>query len=197
MYYTIYAKDYPGTLEKRLNARPAHVERLKALVDAGRLLVAGPNPAIDTENPGPAGFTGSLIVARFDSLSDARSWADGDPYIAAGVYESVEVKPYRKVPALNHCLMAPGPGQRLPRSGWPVRCPRSILYKPVYRPAVFPDDRTRLQNPGEPGTLSGLIPDNTAGLITQQFQPFLMCLQFIGIRRDNRQFPVVVPVQPG
>ena len=73
------------------------VERLKALVDAGRLLVAGPNPAIDTENPGPAGFTGSLIVARFDSLSDARSWADGDPYIAAGVYESVEVKPYRKV----------------------------------------------------------------------------------------------------
>ena len=97
MYYTIYAKDYPGTLEKRLNARPAHVERLKALVDAGRLLVAGPNPAIDTENPGPAGFTGSLIVARFDSLSDARSWADGDPYIAAGVYESVEVKPYRKV----------------------------------------------------------------------------------------------------
>lgn len=97
MYYTIYAKDYEGTLEKRLDARPAHVERLKGLVEEGRLLAAGPNPAIDTENPGPAGFTGSLIVARFDSLAQAKAWADEDPYIAAGVYQSVEVKPYKKV----------------------------------------------------------------------------------------------------
>ena len=97
MYYSIYAQDAPGTLEARLDARPAHVERLKALIEEGRLLVAGPNPAIDSEDPGPAGFTGSLIIAAFDTLEDARAWADADPYIAAGVYQSVEVKPYKKV----------------------------------------------------------------------------------------------------
>ena len=87
----------PNSLEARLNARPAHVERLKELVGQGRLLVAGPSPAVDSEDPGPAGFTGSLIIAEFDSLADARAWADADPYIAAGVYQSVEVKPYKKV----------------------------------------------------------------------------------------------------
>ncbi|MBX2867445.1 MAG: YciI family protein [Acidiferrobacterales bacterium] len=97
MYYTIYATDSQNSLEARLAARPAHVERLKLLVNQGRLLVAGPSPAVDSEDPGPAGFTGSLIIAEFNSLADAQSWADADPYIAAGVYESVEVKPYKKV----------------------------------------------------------------------------------------------------
>jgi uncharacterized protein YciI len=97
MYYTIYAQDAEGTLETRLSTRPAHVERLKALVEQGRLLVAGPNPAIDSEDPGAAGFSGSLIIAEFQSLEEAKSWADADPYVAAGVYEKIEVKPYKKV----------------------------------------------------------------------------------------------------
>lgn len=96
MYYSIYATDNENTLELRLNARPLHLERLNALVDQGRLLVAGPFPAVDSEDPGPAGFTGSLIIAEFDSLEDAQSWANQDPYIAAGVYKQVEVKPYKK-----------------------------------------------------------------------------------------------------
>ena len=97
MYYAIYAKDNENTLEARLSARPAHLERLNSLVDQGRLLVAGPFPAVDSEDPGPAGFTGSLIIAEFDSLEDAQVWADQDPYIAAGVYKEIEVKPYKKV----------------------------------------------------------------------------------------------------
>ena len=97
MYYSIYATDRPNSLEARLNARPSHVERLTTLVDQGRLLVAGPNPAIDSEDPGPAGFTGSLIVAEFESLEAAQNWANTDPYIEAGVYEKVEVKPYKRV----------------------------------------------------------------------------------------------------
>ena len=97
MLYAIYARDRNNSLEHRLQARPAHVERLKALVEEGRLLLAGPLPAVDSEDPGPAGFSGSLIVAEFDSLADARAWADEDPYVAAGVYESVDVKPFKKV----------------------------------------------------------------------------------------------------
>jgi len=97
MFYTIYSQDAEGTLETRLSTRPAHLERLKALVEQGRLLVAGPNPAIDSEDPGAAGFSGSLIIAEFQSLEEAKSWADADPYVAAGVYEKVEVKPYKKV----------------------------------------------------------------------------------------------------
>ena len=97
MYYTIYGTDIPNSLEKRMAARPAHVARLNALVDEGRLLVAGPHPAADMEDPGEAGFTGSLIVAQFDSLEDAQKWANADPYIEAGVYQSVEVRPYKKV----------------------------------------------------------------------------------------------------
>jgi hypothetical protein len=96
MYYTINARDAQDSLEARLAARPAHLKRLKALVEEGRLLVAGPNPAIDSENPGAAGFTGSLIVAEFESLEDAREWANADPFVAAGVYEEVEVKPFKK-----------------------------------------------------------------------------------------------------
>ena len=96
MFYTIYSQDAEGTLETRLSTRPAHLERLKALVEQGRLLVAGPNPAIDSEDPGAAGFSGSLIIAEFQSLEEAKSWADADPYVAAGVYEKVEVKPYKK-----------------------------------------------------------------------------------------------------
>jgi len=97
MFYVIIGEDRPGTLEQRMSARPAHVERLLALQQEGRLLMAGPCPAIDSPDPGSAGFTGSVIVAEFASLADARSWADADPYIAAGVYEKVTVKPFKKV----------------------------------------------------------------------------------------------------
>ena len=96
MLYAIIAEDAPGSLDKRLAARPAHLERLKALQDAGRMILAGPCPAIDSPDPGPAGFTGSLIVAEFDSLEDAKTWADADPFVAAGVYAKVTVKPFRK-----------------------------------------------------------------------------------------------------
>lgn len=97
MWYAFICEDKPGTLEKRLAARTDHLARLQALKDAGRLLIAGPHPAIDSEAPGNAGFTGSLVVAEFDSLEDAQNWADNDPYIAAGVYQKVTVKPYLKV----------------------------------------------------------------------------------------------------
>jgi len=93
----IYATDVPNSLEKRLAARPDHLARLADLQDQGRLLVAGPTPAIDSEDPGAAGFTGSLVIAQFDDLTQAKNWADNDPYITAGVYESVIVKPYKKV----------------------------------------------------------------------------------------------------
>jgi uncharacterized protein YciI len=97
MWYAFICEDEPDTLEKRLAARTDHLARLQALKDAGRLLIAGPHPAIDSEAPGNAGFTGSLVVAEFDSLEDAQNWADNDPYIAAGVYQKVTVKPYLKV----------------------------------------------------------------------------------------------------
>ncbi|WP_027712127.1 YciI family protein [Dickeya chrysanthemi] len=97
MLYVIYATDVPGSLEQRLAARPAHLARLQALRDQGRLLTAGPLPAIDSEDPGTAGFTGSTVIAEFQSLEAARQWADDDPYIAAGVYEAVSVKPFKKV----------------------------------------------------------------------------------------------------
>ncbi|RDV24279.1 YciI family protein [Alteromonas aestuariivivens] len=97
MYYMICATDVENSLEKRLAARPAHIERLEALKAEGRLLIAGPFPAIDSPDPGPAGFTGSLVVAEFDSLQAAQAWAAADPYVAAGVYADVVVKPYKKV----------------------------------------------------------------------------------------------------
>jgi uncharacterized protein len=97
MYYAIISQDIENSLEKRKGARPAHIERLEALKAEGRLLIAGPHPAIDTEDPGEAGFTGSLVVAEFESLDEARSWADSDPYIEAGVYANVTVKPFKKV----------------------------------------------------------------------------------------------------
>ena len=97
MLYAIISQDRNDSLEGRLKARPAHVERLVALKEAGRLVLAGPHPAIDSPDPGAAGFTGSLVVADFSSLDHARSWADADPYMAAGVYEHVTVKPFRKV----------------------------------------------------------------------------------------------------
>ncbi len=96
MLYAIIGEDVPGSLDRRLAARPAHVERLKALQDEGRLIVAGPCPAIDSADPGPAGFTGSVIIAEFPSLADAKAWADADPYVAAGVYAEVAIKPFRK-----------------------------------------------------------------------------------------------------
>ncbi|MCU0841002.1 MAG: YciI family protein [Thiobacillaceae bacterium] len=96
-YYAIIGEDSPDSLERRLAARPAHLARLEALRDEGRLLLAGPFPAIDSPDPGPAGFSGSLIVAEFDSLEAARSWADADPYVAAGVYASVGVRPFKRV----------------------------------------------------------------------------------------------------
>ncbi len=95
MYYTIYATDTENSLKARLEARPAHIQRLQSLLDHGRLLVAGANPAVDSEDPGAAGFTGSLIIAQFNTLKDAKEWASADPYIAAGVYANVAVKPYR------------------------------------------------------------------------------------------------------
>jgi hypothetical protein len=97
MLYAVISEDRPGTLDQRLTARPAHLERLQQLRDAGRLVLAGPHPAIDSEDPGPAGFSGSLVVAEFDSLEDARAWADADPYVSAGVYGQVVVKPFKKV----------------------------------------------------------------------------------------------------
>ena len=97
MLYMIYATDVADSLEKRLAARPDHLARLNALKDEGRLIMAGPFPAIDSADPGPAGFTGSLVVAEFASLDAAQAWADADPYVDAGVYESVLVKPYKKV----------------------------------------------------------------------------------------------------
>ena len=96
MLYAIIGKDVPGSLDRRLAARPAHVERLKALQDEGRLIVAGPCPAIDSPDPGPAGFTGSVIIAEFPSLAEAKVWADADPYVAAGVYAEVTIKPFKK-----------------------------------------------------------------------------------------------------
>jgi uncharacterized protein YciI len=97
MWYAITGTDRKGSLEARLAARPQHVARLEALRDAGRLKIAGPFPAIDSADPGPAGFTGSLIVAEFASLAEARAWADADPYLAAGVYSGVDVRPFKLV----------------------------------------------------------------------------------------------------
>ena len=97
MYYAISGRDVPESLGKRLAARPAHLTRLEQLKNEGRLLVAGPHPAIDAEDPGPAGYSGSLIIAEFDSLEDARAWAEADPYVHAGVYAEVSVQPFRKV----------------------------------------------------------------------------------------------------
>ena len=96
MWYAIEGHDVDGALPRRQEARPAHLARLIALRDAGRLLVAGPCPAIDAEDPGPAGFSGSIVIAEFESLEAARAWADADPYVAAGVYGRVDVRPFRK-----------------------------------------------------------------------------------------------------
>jgi uncharacterized protein YciI len=95
--YAIVATDRPGSLEARLAARPAHLERLRALQEEGRLILAGPHPAIDSEDPGEAGFSGSLIVAEFADLTAAEAWAGADPYRAAGVYAQVLVKPFKQV----------------------------------------------------------------------------------------------------
>ena len=97
MFYVIYAEDIADSLEKRLSVRPAHLARLQLLQDEGRLLTAGPMPAVESNDPGAAGFTGSTVIAEFESLEAARAWADADPYTAAGVYASVSVKPYKKV----------------------------------------------------------------------------------------------------
>jgi uncharacterized protein len=97
MWYAIISEDHTNSLQNRLSARPAHLERLNELQNAGRLLLAGPHPAIDSDNPGNAGFSGSLVIAEFDSLTDAKTWAEADPYVAAGVYASVTVKPFKKV----------------------------------------------------------------------------------------------------
>ncbi|AQR64746.1 hypothetical protein BXU06_06465 [Aquaspirillum sp. LM1] len=97
MRYVIIGRDVPNSLAQRLAARPDHLARLTALRDAGRLVMAGPCPAIDAADPGPAGFSGSVIVADFDSLEAARAWADADPYVAAGVYASVEILPFKQV----------------------------------------------------------------------------------------------------
>ena len=97
MWYAIEGFDDAGALDRRMQARAQHLARLTALRDAGRLLLAGPCPAIDAEDPGPAGFSGSIVIAEFASLEDARAWAQADPYVAAGVYQRVDVRPFRPV----------------------------------------------------------------------------------------------------
>ena len=97
MLYAIIATDVADSLEKRLSVRPAHLERLKTLQAEGRLVIAGPHPAVDSSDPGAAGFTGSLIIAEFASLADAKAWANADPYIGAGVYADVVIKPFKQV----------------------------------------------------------------------------------------------------
>lgn len=97
MLYAILANDLPGTLENRLSARPAHLARLEALQNEGRLILAGPCPAIDSPTPGPAGFSGSLVVAEFQSIEEARAWAAEDPYVAAGVYGQIDIRPFNRV----------------------------------------------------------------------------------------------------
>ncbi len=97
MLYAIISQDVENSLDKRLSVRPAHIERLEKLKEQGRLIIAGPHPAIDNNEPGPAGFTGSLVVAEFESLEAAQEWADNDPYIQSGAYKSVIVKPFKKV----------------------------------------------------------------------------------------------------
>tara|TARA_B100001093_G_scaffold463668_1_gene479934 strand:+ start:695 stop:994 length:300 start_codon:yes stop_codon:yes gene_type:complete len=97
MWYAIVTQDYENSLDKRMNVRSEHITRLKKLLDDGRLLLAGPNPAIDASEPGPAGFTGSIIIAEFDSLEDAKSWAKEDPYTKANVTKKINVKPFNLV----------------------------------------------------------------------------------------------------
>ncbi len=97
MLYAIISQDIENSLEKRQSVRPAHLERLQLLQDEGRLIIAGPHPSIDSNEPGPAGFSGSLVVAEFGSLEEAQRWADADPYVKAGVYAQVNVKPFKKV----------------------------------------------------------------------------------------------------
>ncbi len=97
MLYVINGEDIPNSLEKRLAVRPEHLKRIQALQEAGRLILAGPYPAIDSQDPGTAGFSGSLIVAEFESLADAQTWAEADPYVSAGVYAKVIVKPFKRV----------------------------------------------------------------------------------------------------
>ncbi|NYS61562.1 YciI family protein [Vreelandella salicampi] len=97
MLYAIISEDVANSLERRLAARPDHLARLEALRDEGRLVLAGPHPAIDADNPGDAGFSGSLVIAEFESLDAAQAWADADPYMIAGVYANVTVKPFKKV----------------------------------------------------------------------------------------------------
>lgn len=96
MYYAVMGEDTPDSLDKRAGARAAHVDRLQSLLQEGRLLLAGPFPAVDSADPGPNGYTGSLIIAEFDSLADAKTWADADPYVAAGVYKHVTIKPFKQ-----------------------------------------------------------------------------------------------------
>lgn len=97
MWYAIISEDVEDSLDRRASARPEHLARVNQLVDEGRLLVAGPHPAVDSTEPGPAGFSGSLVIAEFESLEAARAWADDDPYVKAGVYSNVTVKPFKKV----------------------------------------------------------------------------------------------------
>ncbi len=97
MWYAIEGYDGADVLDRRIGARAEHLARLEALRDAGRLLLAGPCPAIDAEDPGPAGYSGSIVIAEFPSIEDARSWAEADPYVSAGVYRTIEVRPFRRV----------------------------------------------------------------------------------------------------
>ena len=117
MLYVIYAQDNPNSHEKRLSVRPAHLARLQLLHDEGRLLTAGPMPAVDSNDPGAAGFTGSTVIAEFDSLEEAQSWAEADPYVAAGVYAQVSVKPFKKT-FLKTCSLGTACGALFTQRLW-------------------------------------------------------------------------------
>ena len=124
MWYLIYSEDVQGSLPLRKQARPAHLARLQALQDEGRLLTAGPNPAIDAEDPADAGFTGSTVIAEFASQADAKAWADADPYVAAGVYAKVTIKPFKKV-------FLPNANSEIKKAGLAVHASPAFLYPDI------------------------------------------------------------------
>ena len=137
MWYLIYSEDVAGSLPQRKLARPAHLARLQALQDEGRLLTAGPNPAIDAEDPADAGFTGSTVIAEFPSQADAKAWADADPYVAAGVYARVTIKPFKKVFCIGKRLASLN--AKMQKAG---HCP-AFLHLRALATAIRPAPQTR------------------------------------------------------
>lgn len=136
MLYAIISEDVANSLERRLAARPDHLARLEALRDEGRLVLAGPHPAIDSNDPGEAGFSGSLVVAEFDSLEDAQAWADADPYIIAGVYAKVIVKPFKSFALTNRGECGGSARFFTEPVENSVKTRRTLFYKPEIAPRL-------------------------------------------------------------